>query len=194
MYLPLYILIASGILTMIGWLKGRWRLIVVGLLILSALYNFGYFINNYYVHSRYETVYDRSYGYKEGFEKLKKHEAYFNQVEVYDYNESPDIFYLFFNRIDPVKVQSLTDKRTNMFDTSKLTWTIDNYTFLLTTCPVETELKPEVLYMTREDCIERIDESLYVKLDTVLMPDRSIRLMIFKAADSLTLRKTPPIP
>jgi 4-amino-4-deoxy-L-arabinose transferase-like glycosyltransferase len=181
MYLSLYVWIANGIIIVLNQKKRFLRIGILVSIIIFGIYNFGFFINNYFVHSRYETVYDRSYGYREGFAKLKEMEDEYEHVEVYDYNESPDIFYLFYTQINPIKIQTLADQRTNMFDKTKQSWTLDKYTFFSSQCPGNTEIKPGVLYMSRESCANQLDNKYYQLIDVIKMPDQSVRLMIFRS-------------
>ena len=108
-FLPVFqIIIAIGALATMDaiWRKLRDRSIVlvwVSCIIvgISSLYNFGYYLNMYYVHQNPETSEDWQYGYKEVVEYTLANKNRYKKIVVSTKLDQPYIFFLFFTKYDP---------------------------------------------------------------------------------------------
>lgn len=90
---------------------GRTTLLFI--IALSLVFNFTYYMHQYYIHSPIEYGYFWQYGYKEAFGFAKENEEKFNNIIVtYEYDQ-PYIYYLFYNKIDPVWYQKNWDYNRN---------------------------------------------------------------------------------
>lgn len=88
----------------------RMFLSAIGLLL---LFNFIYYMHQYYVHSPIEYGYFWQYGYKEALNYAKENEKKFsNIIMTYEYDQ-PYIYYLFYNKINPVWYQKNWDYNRN---------------------------------------------------------------------------------
>ena len=88
-------------------LLARFALIsVVGF---PLIFNFSYYLHQYYVHTPVEYGYFWQYGNKEAISYAKENEEkYKNIVMTYEYDQ-PYIYYLFYNKIDPAWYQKSWD-------------------------------------------------------------------------------------
>lgn len=85
------------------------RIILLFIITLSLVFNFAYYMHQYYVHTPIEYGYFWQYGYKEALSYAKEKEGKFtNIVMTYEYDQ-PYIYYLFYNKIDPVWYQKNWD-------------------------------------------------------------------------------------
>ena len=76
---------------------------------LSLLFNFIYYMHQYYVHTPIEYGYFWQYGYKEALSYAKDREANVNNIIMtYEYDQ-PYVYYLFYNKIDPAWYQKNWD-------------------------------------------------------------------------------------
>jgi len=182
MFLPLAVLTAVGIMEAWEWVRKKWLFLaaIFGLFV----FNYAFFLNAYFVHSRYVTANARSFGYKQGFESLKELESEYDRIKVYGEFDYPEIFYMFYNRLDPRQVQAKADVRNNLFDEVEGAWSLNNYEFIEKNCPSSTQLETGVLYMTREVCVDLLPKKAYRMRNLITMPDKAPRLMIFEAEKS----------
>src|SRR3989344_1659579 len=89
------------------------RAILLSIIALSLLFNFTYYLHQYYVHSPIEYGYFWQYGYKEALSFAKENEKRFsNIVMTYEYDQ-PYVYYLFYNKIDPTWHQNNWDYNRN---------------------------------------------------------------------------------
>ena len=89
------------------------RVILLFIIGLSLLFNFAYYMHQYYVHTSIEYGYFWQYGYKEALSYAKGNEKKFkNIIMTYEYDQ-PYIYYLFYNKIDPVWYQKNWDFNKN---------------------------------------------------------------------------------
>lgn len=179
MFLPLFVFTAAGFLE-VRRMFPKLKMISSALILMIGLYNLVFFLDVYFVHSRYTTVVGRSYGFGQGFAKLKELETNYDKVVVYASNESPETFYLFYNQIDPEYVQAKAAERSHMFDGIETSWQLNNYEFVEKDCPASDQLEDGVLYMSLGLCNQLIEQGSYQILDKVFMPDKSLSLMIFQ--------------
>lgn len=109
-YLPVYqIFIAIGVIGLIGQIRrkleswqGRSIIVFVFLLFLA---NFFYYLHMYYVHTPIEYSKEWQYGYKEVVEEVAKLEPNYNRIIVTYRYDQPYIYFLFYEKIDPVWYQ-----------------------------------------------------------------------------------------
>ena len=89
------------------------RVILLFIIGLSLVLNFVYYMHQYYVHSPIEYGYFWQYGYKEALIYAKENETKFgNIVMTYEYDQ-PYVYYLFYNKIDPLWYQKNWDHNKN---------------------------------------------------------------------------------
>lgn len=180
MFLPLYILAANGFLAIyqaINHTVGSvfFLIICIGILGWEMLW----FSTHYLAHSGYETVHNRSYGWKQVFEFINQHSENFQAINIYEDNDSPYIFYLFYSRYAPAKYQTIAHTNPgNVFSSNKKTWQLDGLTFIPTDCPQS--LKQGVLYVSPAlRCSKVITENSAQILNQVLSPDGTPKFDIY---------------
>ena len=188
LYLPLYVFIAEGIYLSVSWLRqvrfGRLLLLPIAL---TCLWSFGYFLNQYHVHTQYETILARDYGYKEAYSFLSTVESRYIRVHVFGFDEAPDIFYFFYRKVDPRRVQALADTRpSNIFATeeNRRNYGFDNYLFDVASCPETDVLQDAVLYFANAICLDvnggTLAESKITKIHEIDYPNGNKRFIIFE--------------
>jgi 4-amino-4-deoxy-L-arabinose transferase-like glycosyltransferase len=75
--------------------------LVVSLFLILFLFNFTYYLNQYYIHTPREYGDFWQYGYKEALDFAKQNENEFDQIIMtYSYDQ-PYIYYLYYNNVDP---------------------------------------------------------------------------------------------
>lgn len=89
------------------------RVSIIFIIVFCFLLNVIYYLHQYYVHTPVEYGYFWQYGYKEALGYAKENEEKFdNIVMTYEYDQ-PYIYYLFYNKIDPVWYQKNWDYNKN---------------------------------------------------------------------------------
>lgn len=112
------------ILAAVGFVAVSIRLLskkyLIGAIILFLIANFMYYLHQYYVHTPIEYGYFWQYGYKEAVSFAKENEGKFDRIIMtYSYDQ-PYIYYLFYNKIDPVWYQKNWDyNKTGLTDRFK---------------------------------------------------------------------------
>ncbi len=92
---------AAGVLFLIQMIRKRWLLkLVLSVFVGLFLFNFVYYLHQYFVHTNTDHQKDWQYGYKEAIEFLPQdsHKVIFSKSF-----EQPYIFYLFYKQYDPQK-------------------------------------------------------------------------------------------
>jgi len=177
----LHIFSAVGLLASFNYLK-KYKLNKLFLIFFFLIFswNFSYFMNQYLIHTKYETINHRSYGYKELFAKAASLENQYKNVIVFEGNDTPHVFYLFYSKYDPKLYQEDADKhQSNLFSEQKKTWSIGQYMFNPGGCPDKIELKVDELYLSKLECETELKPYINMK-DFVLMPDGSKKFIIFE--------------
>lgn len=148
MFLPLYILAADGWWAIFQAIKHKvviFAFICVSLGMLT--WENAWFAIHYLAHSGYETVHDRSYGWKEVFLAVDELQSKYQKIYIYEDNDAPYIFYLFYSKYSPAEYQKVANQNpTNIFRSDKKTWQLDNLTFFPGDCPQV--LEPGILYIS----------------------------------------------
>jgi len=108
MTLPLAWAVSLGINWFYGLFarKRKFLLAVFLVLIVFFSWSFGYYLDAYYVHQEVHQPYYWQYGYRQLVARINELEADYQRVEITDARGNPYIFFLFYNRYDPVKFQS----------------------------------------------------------------------------------------
>jgi 4-amino-4-deoxy-L-arabinose transferase-like glycosyltransferase len=89
------------------------RLAIIVIVFVCFIFNVTYYFHQYYVHTPIEYGYFWQYGYKEVLNFTKENEAkYKNIIITYEYDQ-PYIYYLFYNKIDPIWYQKNWDYNKN---------------------------------------------------------------------------------
>ncbi len=117
MLFPLHVFTAAGVyvgiisLTKIKYRLAKIRLsfIIFSLGVVLFLFNFSYYVHQYYVHTPIEYGDFWQYGYKEAFAYAKGEEKNARKIIITYTYDQPYIYYLFYNKIDPVWYQKNWD-------------------------------------------------------------------------------------
>jgi len=81
------------------------RIAITAIVLICFAFNMVYYFHQYYVHTPIEYGYFWQYGYKEAINYAKENEVKFkNIVMTYEYDQ-PYVYYLFYNKIDPLWYQ-----------------------------------------------------------------------------------------
>ena len=183
LFLPLLVFTAHGLVAGWSWIVDQAKLVKLSLILSFCLiftYSLGLFINQYLIHTKYETAVHRSYGYLQAFELLKDLEQDYQTVNIYENNDAPHVYYLLVNQYDPAKYQRLSQQnQANLFSDSKQTWQIGKYTFIPGACPDQRNLKSDQLYLTKAECRLGLKDLIEV-LQVVDLPEGTAKLAIFK--------------
>ncbi len=117
MVLGFHIFAASGAVFLWGkimLLKNLFvRVAIMFIIIFCFIFNFVYYLHQYYVHTPIEYGYFWQFGYKEALSYAKENEEKFNNIIMtYEYDQ-PYAYYLFYNKIDPAWYQKNWDYNKN---------------------------------------------------------------------------------
>lgn len=89
------------------------RVAIIFIILICFMFNVVYYFHQYYVHTPIEYGYFWQYGYKEALSYAKENEKNFsNIIMTYEYDQ-PYVYYLFYNKIDPVWYQKNWDYNKN---------------------------------------------------------------------------------
>lgn len=112
----LHILSAIGAVYFIFWCfrkKNVSRSLAMILVASALVFNFLYYLHQYYVHTPIEYGYYWQYGYKDVMSYLKTNEDFATHIIVTYKYDQPYIYYLFYNKIDPAWYQKNWDYNKN---------------------------------------------------------------------------------
>jgi hypothetical protein len=154
LFFPLLILVAQGLLIVWDELLKRKLLFLFPLLVLPVfIWNFGFFIKQYWIHTKYETTQHRSYGYKQLFAKTEAYKKDYEQIYIYENIDAPHIFYLFYTQFPPKKYQKIPNQnKRDLFSTNKPIMKLDQYFFHPGSCPTSEDLPANTLYVYQVGC------------------------------------------
>ncbi len=107
---PFQIFTGVGLVMFVFYIaKFKIKYYIFTLCFLFFIFNFLYYIHQYYVLTPIKYGYFWQYGYKEALDYAKENEAKFDKIIMtYEYDQ-PYIYYLFYNKIDPVWYQKNWD-------------------------------------------------------------------------------------
>ena len=83
---------------------------LVGVIVLALIANVMYYLHQYYVHTPIEYGYFWQYGNKEAVEYARQHENEYKKIIMTYKIDQPYIYYLFYNKIDPLWYQKNVEK------------------------------------------------------------------------------------
>ncbi len=93
--------------------KSLIKVVAMAIVILFFVLNFIYYLHQYYAHTPIEYGYFWQYGYKQALSYAKENEGKFrNIIMTYKYDQ-PYIYYLFYNKINPLWYQKNWDNNEN---------------------------------------------------------------------------------
>lgn len=107
-----HIFAAMGAVTVVAKLwqaKQRLKLLLLGIIVFSLVINVSYYLHQYYVHTPIEYGFFWQYGYKEIVQYAKEQEPDVNKIVITYKYDQPYIYYLFYNKIDPLWYQKNWD-------------------------------------------------------------------------------------
>ncbi len=108
------------------------------ILVLIVVYNLLFYIHQYFVHQVNHRPWFRQEGYKELYAKLDSNSEQYKKIYITDAQTAPFIFYLFYNRYDPAKLQEIQNK----IDWDKHSLVFGKYIFGQD-CPLHTDTKTD---------------------------------------------------
>jgi 4-amino-4-deoxy-L-arabinose transferase-like glycosyltransferase len=151
--LPSFQLItAFGLYRINDFLKkeNKIRFIFISLSIILLIYNFSYFLHQYYFHQRVYRPWYRNYGFKQMIESLDKYKADYDQIVITKSHDDPYIYILFYNHYDPRLYQQYRLLRV------KDKWGFEQYVFHPSECPSHQEedilQSGERLFVDKGEC------------------------------------------
>ncbi len=106
MTIPLIVVCAVGLTSIISWIKGKkYSLVYYSLVVLFYSLSLVYFIDAYFVHLPRHSSKLWEYGYKQIVETVTPIQYNYKKVVVQQSFAQPYIYFLFFNKYDPAKYQ-----------------------------------------------------------------------------------------
>lgn len=166
--------------------KTRLYKVIFLLLVFLAIYEFMYFIHQYFVHANVHQPWYRGYAYKGLVEKINKYYPDYKKIVITKGVGSPYIYILFYNKYDPEKYQLQGSPRD--LDYSGF----DKYYFVPIDCPLTEEktalnsLTPEenVLYVEMDKCKSELEGARLI--DEVFWADgsRAFKIVDYKVENN----------
>ncbi len=86
-------------------MKANYKYVILGVVFISFVLNILYYFHQYYIHTPREYGYFWQYGNKEAVLYAKQKEEKFEKIIMSYKYDQPYVFYLFYNKIDPVWYQ-----------------------------------------------------------------------------------------
>lgn len=114
-FIPLTIIMASGFNTFLEKIKFQ-NFIPLFIFMIFYLISYLYFIDQYFVHGSKKNI-AWQYGYKQVIEKIAPLESKYQKIYIPESGDKPYIFFLFYPKINPAKVEFVDIDR--MFDFPK---------------------------------------------------------------------------
>lgn len=138
---PLLIISSIGIVILFMLIrKSKILVFVIGLLFLGVfLYQFIYYIHQYYFHENAYRPWFRQDGYQQLIEKLNRLKGGYKEIIITNRESAPTIFFLFFNRFSPSEIQD-TIKKSVLRDTDRISFS--KYQITQEECPLRVESDP----------------------------------------------------
>ncbi|MBI2268198.1 MAG: glycosyltransferase family 39 protein [Candidatus Blackburnbacteria bacterium] len=133
MVIPLTILLALGANAVWDQRKRVGKLLPVLLVVFSGIYiaNYVYYLDQYWIHGPKRNSKYWQYGYKQMVEKLTPLQQKYDEIVVIQDYTQPYIFFLFYQKYDPVKYQGMVSQvyMPNKYGDVGLVSGLDNITF-----------------------------------------------------------------
>ncbi len=149
---------------------------------LFFIFNFSYYLHQYYVHGpRYRPWY-RHDGYKELIAKTKEYLVNYDKIVITDHESAPAIFFLFFGKYNPHLFQEET-RGSAIQDFDRIGF--GKYDFSQEECPLR-ELKDQT---GKEKGTTRKENVLYVNYSACAVPQNSQKLEEIKRSDGTAVFK-----
>lgn len=192
LFFPLTILTTQGIIYTIEYLNQYWHKILFTIFIsVALLWNFGFFLKQYAIHTAYETVHHRSYGYKEVYEFTQNNKGDYSNVIFYEGIDTPHTYYLFYTKFPPTTYQQIPEnEKRNLFSVNKKEVYLNEYIFRPGKCPDYSEILDNNLYVFNSGCLNETQLLSHVKvLKTVYTPDKLPIFVIVKYNENKELIK-----
>lgn len=106
MTVPLVVILALGLNSILDWIKDRkYRICYYFLLSTFSVVGFVYFLDAYFVHvPKHDSIY-WEYGYKQIVETVTNIQSKYKEVKVQQSFAQPYIYFLFYQKYDPAKYQ-----------------------------------------------------------------------------------------
>jgi 4-amino-4-deoxy-L-arabinose transferase-like glycosyltransferase len=107
MVIPLTIISAYGLTAILNWLKdrGRWRIVGYVLIVFVVCWNFGRYLNMYYLHMSKIYPYSSQYGVKELVSYISQNQSKYKDIFVTERYDQPYILFLFYMKYPPQNFQ-----------------------------------------------------------------------------------------
>lgn len=132
MVIPLTVIVSFGIYNFLHWLKTQRKIIIIGFSVtlgIACLWNFVYYLDQYYVHYPQKSSEYWQYGYKEVVNKVYPiHGKYVRTVFTQKWGQ-PYIYWLFYTKYDPRVYQLQANLVENSFGDVGKVERIDNIEF-----------------------------------------------------------------
>lgn len=133
MVVPLAIIMALGASCLLRWIgkSGKVVKVISFIFVLSYLVNFIYYLDGYWVHSPFHNSQAWQYGYKQVVEQVAAVKGQYDEVVVKQDYTQPYIFFLFYQKYDPVRYQKAAKNLyiNNVYGDVGFISGIDNITF-----------------------------------------------------------------
>jgi hypothetical protein len=184
LFLPFWFFTASGLLMAWQYFSGRLvRMLFVACVGLALGWNLLQFTAEYSVHTAFENANQRSYGWRDVFAFTEQHLHEFDNIVVFENNDAPYIFYLFYTKFSPTAFQRLSQNvKTNIFTKDKKKFHINQYTFDPASCPPGEEnavLAPKTLYVSLAQRCTKVAQADTQLRYVVYTPDRMPKFVLY---------------
>ncbi len=157
----LSLVIALGANQLIIWVTEKKLLILpAAVFLLFALYNFSFYLHQYYIHGPLYLPWHRNDGYQKLVSKVNELLPGYSKAVITNRETAPTIFFLFFGKYDPALFQKET-AGTTMKDFDRINF--GKYEFSLEECPLERqtvncdekfiEESRQILYVDSANCL-----------------------------------------
>lgn len=182
----LSIIIALGSMVIFTFLRRFRMLIKVSLVIIIisfAIYNFLFYLHQYYVHENIYRPWYRHDGYKELVKTVNARLSDYQKAVITDRESAPTIFFLFFNQYDPSFFQG---EPKNLKTQSIDRVNFGKYEFTQEECPLgENKVENHLTGIFTKSIKENV---IYVNSGTCKTPEKNVRVLSeIKRSDNSTV-------
>ncbi|HEX8932480.1 MAG TPA: hypothetical protein VF810_04955, partial [Patescibacteria group bacterium] len=154
---PFLITISLGLFSAWDFVRTKkWKRYAIGILAAVLIFEFSYFIHQYFKHQGIHQAWYRGYAYQELVYKLNHEYAHYPKVYMTKSQLSPYIYILFYSKFDPALYQAMGSPR-DVVDNKGF----GRYIFIARDCPLSGGEKGEdrvageekVLYVNKGNCM-----------------------------------------